>query len=121
MSNHSPIPNLPIEGEANENLGPTRVAWWVYGDGAGCTPRIRFTDATGQSFQADGQKITWKGWRYITFALRPSDSEPLFHWGAANDGVVHYPLKWDSMFLLDNPAKTAVEGEIYLSAPTLLY
>jgi hypothetical protein len=36
-------------------------------------------------------------------------------------GVIHYPIKWDSIFLLDNVSRQPVEGEIYLSAPTLIY
>ena len=53
--------------------------------------------------------------------MQSTEEKPLAHWGGANDGVIHYPIKWDSIFLLDNVSRQPVEGEIYLSAPTLIY
>jgi polysaccharide biosynthesis protein PslG len=100
---------------------PVKYCLWLHGDGKGCQARARFTDATGQTFQPDGPKIDWKGWRYVTFPMQSSGEKPLSHWGGANDGVIHYPIKWDTIFLLDNVSRQAVEGEIYLSAPTLIY
>ena len=100
---------------------PTQSGLWLHGDGKGCQARIRFTDATGQTFQPDGPKIDWTGWLYITFPMQSTEEKPLAHWGGANDGVIHYPIKWDSIFLLDDVSRQPVEGEIYLSAPTLIY
>lgn len=94
---------------------------WVYGDGKGLVPRLRFVDISGQTFQPDGPKIDWMGWRFVTFPMRNTDEKTLSHWGGADDGVIHYPIKWDSIFLLDNVSRQSVEGEIYLSAPTLIY
>jgi hypothetical protein len=42
------------------------------------------------------------------------------HWGGVNDGEVHLPIEWDTLFLLDGN-RQAMEGEIFLSAPTLIY
>jgi hypothetical protein len=98
-----------------------RLGWWLYGDASGCSTRLRFVDSTGQTFQADGPKIVWKGWRYVTLGLQASDSTSLAHWGGANDGTIHYPIKWDAAFLLDNGSRQPLEGEIYLSGPTLIY
>ena len=98
-----------------------KLALWLHGDGKGCQARVRFKDSTGQVFQPDGPRIDWKGWRYVTFSMQPTDDKPLAHWGGANDGVSHYPIKWDTIFLLDNVSREPVEGEIYLSAPTLIY
>jgi hypothetical protein len=55
--------------------------------------------------------VSWKGWRYVTFPLRPAADSgqtmiPLpdsgaeqrgswSHWGGANDGVVHGRIEWD--------------------------
>lgn len=100
---------------------PERFALWLHGDGKGCQARIRFIDSTGQTFQADGPQIDWQGWRYVTFPMQSTDEKPLTHWGGANDGKIHYPIKWDTIFLLDNVSREPVEGEIYLSAPTLIY
>ena len=100
---------------------PRSYGFWLYGDGKGCQTRIRFADTTGQTFQPDGPKIDWKGWRYVSFPLESHASKALSHWGGANDGTVHYPVKWDAAFLLDNTSRLPIEGEIYLSAPTLIY
>lgn len=112
-----------IASEA-ENYGapnPRAFGLWLHGDGKGCQARVRFKDKTGQAFQPDGPKIDWKGWRYVTFPMQTTPEKPLAHWGGANDGVIHYPIEWDSIFLLDNVSRQPVEGEIYLSAPTLIY
>ena len=53
--------------------------------------------------------------------MQTSECVSLSHWGGPNDGDIHYPIKWDSIFLLDNVSRQPVEGEIYLSAPTLIY
>jgi len=100
---------------------PRSFGVFIHGDGKGCAARIRFKDSTGQTFQSDGPKIDWEGWRYVTIPMQPSDEKPLAHWGGANDGVVHYPIRWDTLFLLDNVSRQAVEGEIFLSAPTVIY
>lgn len=107
--------------DAQSKKYPLQFALWVFGDGQGCQARIRFKDSTGQVFQPDGPKIDWKGWRYVTFPMQSTPEKPLAHWGGANDGVIHYPIEWDSIFLLDNVSRQPVEGEIYLSAPTLIY
>jgi hypothetical protein len=101
----------------NDRL-PGSVGMWIHGDGVVSAARLRFVDSTGQTFQIDGGKIDWKGWRYITFPLSGQKST---FWGGANDAAIHYPIKWDSIFLLDNASRQPVEGEIYLSAPTLIY
>jgi hypothetical protein len=58
-----------IEGE------PRAFGIWVHGDGQGGTPCIRLRDATGQTHQVRGEAITWKGWRYLTFPLRPAPDD----------------------------------------------
>ena len=115
---------IRIEPKAPEpisDIKPLNLQMWVYGDGQGCSVRLRFVDATGQTFQPDGPKIDWKGWRCVSFPMVTRGEHELAHWGGANDGEIRYPIKWDSIFLLDNTSREAVEGEIYLSAPTLDY
>ena len=110
---------------------PKSLGWWVFGDGKGCIARIRFTDTRGQTFQGSGPKVDWNGWRYVTIPilsadapsagslLVPADSDA--HWGGPNDGLIDPPMKWDTIFLLDNTSREPIEGEIYLSTPTLIY
>jgi hypothetical protein len=42
------------------------------------------------------------------------------HWGGSDDGVIHAPLRWDSVFLLDNPSRRTNRGAIYLAAPVVM-
>ena len=80
-------------------------------------PRLRVTDARGQTWQPSSGPLDWQGWNYVEFDLKPSTP----HWGGANDGVMHFPLSWDSVFLLDNSSKKAMQGTVYLAAPVVIY
>lgn len=105
-----------------DDATPARaMGLWVYGDAHGCQLRIRFVDSTGQVFQADGKKIDWAGWRYVSFPLVASEASPLTHWGGANDGKIHPPMKWDTLLLLDNVSRQPVAGEIHFYGPSLIY
>lgn len=109
---------VPKGGEKRELAGkPTGFAFWIFGDGQGMSPRLRVRDASGQTWQPSGQTIDWKGWRYVELPLTTSSG----HWGGANDHVIHYPLVWDSVFLLDNPSRHTNQGAVYIAAPMVLY
>jgi len=104
---------LPIEGK------PKAVGMWVYGDGSGNILRCRITDSTGQTFQPDYGAITWKGWRFVT--MRLDGGFPGF-WGGANDGVVHYPLRWEAVVLVDSNQQSAErDWSIYVTGIALQY
>jgi hypothetical protein len=114
------LPLKKIEGR------PKELGLWVYGDSQGNVVRLRFTDSTGQTFQpaiqsmdagSSSGKIDWTGWRYVTF---PLDGANAYHWGGAEDGAVHYPIHFDSLFLLDSANRHETEGTVYLAAPTLI-
>jgi len=96
---------------------PAALSLWVVGDGQGAIARARFTDATGQTFQADGGKITFTGWQNLQFPLA---GPQLSHWGGKNDGTVHLPISIDTLLLLDSGRKK-MEGTIYVTEPTLIY
>lgn len=93
---------------------------WVHGDGKGCLTRIRFVDAKGQTFQADGPRLDFTGWRFLTFPLRDTPDAPLMHWGGPDDGSIHHPVKWDTLLLIDNTAHEPIEGSILIAAPAVL-
>jgi hypothetical protein len=97
---------------------PASLGIWVHGDNSANILRMRFVDAGGQTFQVDGGRITWSGWRYVSFPLTGKSAG---HWGGADDGVVHYPIHVDTLFLLDTISRQATAGEIYLSAPVVVY
>jgi hypothetical protein len=109
---------VPHSRDGRELAGkPTGFAFWVFGDGQNTSPRLRVRDTTGQTWQPTGRTIDWQGWRYVQLPLTTSSG----HWGGAADHVIHYPLVWDSLFLLDNPSRRKNEGTIYIAAPLVVY
>jgi hypothetical protein len=48
------------------------------------------------------------------------NGEQASHWGGANDGIVHYPIRIDTLFLLDGD-RHPTQGTIYLSEPAMIY
>lgn len=101
-----------IEGQ------PKALGLWIFGDGSQNSPRLRFVDSTGQTFQPSGTAIVWKGWRYVEFAM---DGGAAGHWGGANDGIVHYPIRWDSVLLIDGLRRETGPSEILVSSPMLIW
>jgi len=101
----------PLEGR------PRAMGMWIYGDGTGNMLRVRVVDATGQTFQPSGELMRWKGWRWIQF---PLDDSRAGHWGGANDGVVHFPLHFTALLLIDSTDRKKTEGTVYISSPTLV-
>lgn len=97
---------------------PQSLGLWIHGDGSGNQISLRYQDKTGQIFQPKSQVITWKGWRYITFAL---DGQDATVWGGAADGIVHYPIQLNSLLAIDNAKKQVTSGEIYVGQPTLVW
>jgi hypothetical protein len=107
-------------GRAEERPIPGRpkaIGLWVHGDGGRTRPCLRVTDAGGRTWQLAAGAIDWQGWRYMELELSPATP----HWGGARDGVLNYPLAWDSLFLLDDPAKARKAGAVYLASPVLIY
>ena len=99
---------------------PSQMGMRVYSDGAGGILRMRFTDATGQTFQPGaepGDRLDWTGWRYVTFDLTGRHAG---HWGGANDGAVHYPIHLDTLLLIDSPEQKPIRGTIYVEGVTLV-
>ena len=109
---------VPAEGGGRDIAGsPVGFGIWVYGDGGHAGPRVRLVDATGQTFQPSAAAMDWTGWRYVEFDFTAPDG----HWGGANDGVMHYPIQWDTLFLIDNVSRQKSQGTLYLAAPGLIY
>jgi len=88
---------------------------WVNGDATGASLRNRYTDSTGQTFQFDGVGINWTGWKQVTF---PLDGDHASHWGGADDGVIHPPLHWSALVLIDGSGMAPHTGRLLLAAPS---
>jgi hypothetical protein len=102
------------------NGQPIGFGVWVYGDSQMQTIKMRIEDSLHQIIQirpASGSTIDWTGWRYVQFLLNDFDS----HWNGSNDGIPHYPLEFQTLFLLDNIKQTDIKSSIYISSPIVLY
>jgi hypothetical protein len=116
---HTSVRVTPSESAATAIAGePRALGLWIEGDNSRVRPFLRFVDSTGQLFEQGGGAIDWKGWRY---ALIFMDGPQGTHSGGAGDGVIHYPIRWDSLVMLRNPTDQELQGAVYLSGPTLIY
>lgn len=103
---------LPLAGK------PTGETIWVNGDGSGNAIRMRFVDSTGQAFQATYGPCDWQGWRPVFFDFSKRDAR----WGGANDGIVHYPIKIDTLLLVDAASRgNKSGGSILICDPEIVY
>ena len=89
---------------------PDKVMLWVHGDQFKDRMLLRVVDATGQTFQTGSAPKTRDGWELIELSLKGN----MGHWGGANDGEVHPPLRWTSYYLQD-PARLASKGTTHLT------
>ncbi len=96
---------------------PLALAFWLHGDGSGNIPRLRFIDSTGQTFQPDGERLNYTDWRYVSYALDNHSA----HWGGANDGLIHYPIKLKTLLLIDSADRKATSGKIWIATPRVVY
>jgi hypothetical protein len=97
--------------------GPAQLNMFVVGDASGDALRMRFTDSTGQTFQPTFGSIDWTGSKFISFKLDGSDSG---HWGGANDGIVHFPIRVDTLVLIDSAGNPGKPREISVEGITLV-
>ena len=103
--------NPPIEDR------PTRFGIWVKGNGSTEMVRARITDAGDETFQPDLGPVNFTDWRCIYGDLSGTIAG---HWGGKNTGRIKYPLRWDTLFLLDNRSGAKTGGTIYIG-PAMLY
>jgi hypothetical protein len=95
---------------------PAGETIWVNGDGSGNALRMRFSDSTGQTFQQDFGKCDWTGWRPVSCTFTGDN-----HWGGANDGIIHYPIKIDTIFLLDSVSPDHKPSSLLICDPEIVY
>jgi hypothetical protein len=97
---------------------PAALCMWIKGDGSGNDLRARFGDSAGQTFQAYAGKLDFTDWQYIVF---PLDGTHGMSWGGAHDGMVHYPIRLDTLLLIDSGARQATSGSVQIASPALIY
>ena len=95
---------------------PKELGVRIDGDGSGNSVRLRFTDATGQTFQVHGGTMPEKKTYFFSF---PLDGVGAGHWGGANDGKVTYPIRFDSL-LIDGQRKACGPYSVTVSSMVLI-
>ena len=97
---------------------PQALALRIDADGSGSSIRIRFRHSQGQTFQVDGEKMNIKGMMYFTFDLTGKQSSS---WGGPKDGIVHYPIAFDSI-IIDGARKACCTSySIEIFPPMLVF
>jgi hypothetical protein len=96
---------------------PEALGLWVHGDQSGNVLRLRVTDEANQTFQPDGPRLDWTGWRWVEFDLKNLKSGG--HWGGANDGVPRGWLRLDTLLLVDS-TREPTSGTLHFAGPVLL-
>jgi hypothetical protein len=96
---------------------PKRIKMWVRSDGDNGYARLRFIGSDSQTFQPDYGKLDFTNWRVMETYITGKDAS---HWSGPNDGVVKYPIKLDTLFLLDS-LELKMNGTIYLGPAMLCY
>lgn len=94
---------------------PTRFGGYVFGDRSRNLLSVRFVDATGQAFQSDFGPLTFSGWRFVSGELDRATA----HWGGANDGIVHYPIRIVAPVVVDLRNRLGGQRTLYFAKPTL--
>jgi hypothetical protein len=97
---------------------PKEIGVWIYGDKSDNFVRARLNDSTGQCFQPNLATMDWEGWRFVTSRL---DASTIGWWGGAKDGVIHWPLKWETLVLLDSNGGKEQSGTVYVGPLWLMY
>ena len=134
---HKFVQVMPTKDELKLLPGrPQELRMWVLADRSGNIARCRVVDATGQVFQPSGTRLTWgtppasaaatspsstpaedgraPTWQLVRF---PLDGHESGHWGGKNDGVIHYPLKLDTLLLIDSATRQPSAGTVYVASP----
>jgi len=97
---------------------PKALGIWVRGDGSGNLARMRFVDASKQTFQPDAGPLADAKWHYLLF---PLDGSQGGHWGGTNSGVIEYPIRLETLLLIDSAAREKTGGTVYVADPTIIY
>jgi hypothetical protein len=96
---------------------PSALSVLVVADGSGHHLRCRFQDSKGETFQSTAGDLNWTGARRVEL---PLDGGAATHWGGNNDGQIDYPIRWDSLLLLDS-SRSPGSGSLDFAWPILIY
>jgi hypothetical protein len=104
---------LALEGR------PQTLTMWVRCLGAQPALCLRYQDVTGQTFQPIPHTLAGDpaDWHCVAFRL---DGMNTYHWGGANDGIVHAPIHLDTLLSVDH-GRAAGAGTVEVQGPLLTW
>lgn len=97
---------------------PRMVKIWVKGEGNDLPAGLRYTGSDNQFFQQSYGRLDTSDWRVLEGDISGAG---IVYWGATADGIVRYPLSWDSLLLVDNETKQAASGTVYVGPAMICY
>ena len=88
---------------------------WVNGDNSNIWLQATFMDAGGEKFQLNGPRVTWTGWKFVTFAANQISA----HWGGNNNGVMDGTITLNKILLVD-PLGVPTNGSLKITGSMAL-
>ncbi len=96
---------------------PVRASIWIKSDDKSANAALRFTDSKGQTFQPAYGNLKFSDWRCLSAEMQGNG---IGHWGGPADGIIRYPIQWDTIFVLDSLGQ-AMESKIFLGPVMVCY
>lgn len=98
---------------------PVGAKIWIKGQKDGSPARLRYRGADNQTFQPTYGTLDSRQWQILGTRLT---GDGVVFWGGPADGVVRYPLAWDSLLIMDKPgSKDDYAGEVFIGPIMLCY
>jgi polysaccharide biosynthesis protein PslG len=88
---------------------PNKIGAWIYGDNSGHILWATILDATGERFMVRLGNIG-AGWQLMEAKL----GNYFVHEAGNNDGVIDYPIRFNSLIIDNDPDGTGGSGSIYV-------
>jgi len=98
--------------------GVRAARFWMKGDGKATALYSRIIDSSGQIFQFYSMGNTGNtGWRLIELPLDDFYPDQENYFNSPADGVLHFPIRWDSLVIVNSPPGGNVSGSVQISRP----
>ena len=98
---------------------PSALSMWVHGDTSNAGVYLKFSDRTGERFEAKIGNAAVRDWSRAIFYLDGANSN-YSHIGGNNDGVVDYPITVTAIHVF-KPTTGVYSGNIFLDDLTAHY
>ena len=93
---------------------PNAISAWVHGDGSGHFLNTWIKDAGGQTWQMTFGQVKHTGWQEMTAFLDTGRPWPSGHISGPDNGVIDYPISFQSLVLDDIPETFTGSGTLYI-------